>query len=489
MSFHQILLAIRARRLVVSSIFLFIVAAVVAASLLLPRQYTGMASVVIDAKSDPVVGSSGTGYSADLLSSYITTQVDVITSQRVAQRVVKSLKLDENPELREKWRSKTDGEGDISIWLADYLTERKLAVTPAHESNVIDIAVKWPDPKVAAALANAFAQAAIDTNIELKVEPAKQYAGWFERRSRALRADLEVKQKRLSDFQRVSGIIATDEKLDVENARLTELSTQLVDIQGQRQDSQSRQRQLSGDNESLPEVLQSPVIASLKDDLAQAEARRQDIAAHLGKNHPDYQAIESEISNVQDRLALEINKIANSLGSTTQVNIRRESDIRLALEAQKVHVLELKHQHDEAAVLENDVMTTQRDLDAVSQRLAQSSLESETQQTNVVQLTYAVPPIEYSSPKLLLNSALSVFLGATLGIGWAWFREMRDRRIRADSDLSQLVDLPLLGKIDFVSGAPQRSSRKRRRLTRIPISAPSMTFDESISLKHGVPSE
>ena len=116
--------------------------------------------------------------------------------------------------------------------------------SPTHSSNVIDVSVKWSDPTTAAALANAFAQVAIETNIELKVAPAKQYAGWFEEHSRALRADLEAKQKRLSDFQKANGIIATDEKLDVENARLTELSTELVTIQRLRQESESHQREV-----------------------------------------------------------------------------------------------------------------------------------------------------------------------------------------------------------------------------------------------------
>ncbi|MDP9082251.1 MAG: chain length determinant protein EpsF [Pseudomonadota bacterium] len=454
MNFHQVVLALKARWREALIVFLLVATVTLAVDFLLPVQYTATSSVVIDAKTDPVVGGPGMAYSADLLASYITTQVDVIASERVAQRVVKTLNLDQIPDLRAQWVSATQGRGDITVWLADYLIEKKLVVTPAHESDVIEISVKWGDAAMAAALANAFAQAAIDTNIDLKVEPAKQYAGWFERRSRELRTDLEIKRRRLSDFQNATGIVATDEKLDVENARLAELSTELVAIQAQRQDSESRQKQLGGDNQSLPEVLQSPVIASLKDDLSQAEAKRQDVAARLGRNHPDYQAVEAEVVNLRDRIAQETVKIAASLGSTTQVNVRRESDIRAALEAQKRRVLELRHAHDEAAVLDSEIASAQRNLDAVSQRLAQSSLESQNQQTNMVQLTYAVPPFKHSSPKLLFNGVMGIFLAAALAFAWALLREVRDRRVRDDGDLQELVDLPLLGKIGKVARAP-----------------------------------
>jgi chain length determinant protein EpsF len=312
---------------------------------------------------------------------------------------------------------------------------------------VIEISVTWPNAELAAALANAFAQAAIETNIELKVEPAKLYTSWFNSRSRALRDDLVAKQKRLSDFQNSTGLVATDEKLDVENARLTELSTQLVTIQGLRQESQSRQRGVSGNIESLPEVLQSPVIQALKADLSQAEAKQPDIAARLGKNHPDYQAAVAEIANLRQRIARESANIAASLGNTTQVNLRRETDVRQALEAQKNKVLELKHAHDQAAILQSDVNSAQRDLDAVSERLAQSSLESQTSQTNVVQLTTATAPLMPSSPKLMLNALIGFFLGGVFGIGVALFLEALHPRIRLDEDLLNLLGVPILGKI------------------------------------------
>src|SRR3984893_8683635 len=457
MSLNQILVILRARWRVVFGVFGGVLAFVLVLTLFWPKQYTASSSLVVDAKSDPVTGASGGGVvSEQLLASYVNTQSDVIASRRVAQRVVKMLKLDADPALVRKWRSATKGVGDFSVWLADYLIEKKLTVAPVHDSpthasNVIEISVSWRNPELAAALANAFAQVAIETNIELKVQPAKQYTAWFNQRSSALRDDLAVKQKRLSDFQNSTGLVATDEKLDVENARLTELSTQLVTIQGLRQESQSRQKGVGGNIESLPEVLQSPVIQALKADLSQAEAKIPDIAARLGKNHPDYQAAVAEIANLRQRIARESANIAASLGNTTQVNVRREAEVRQALEAQKNKVLELKHAHDQAAILQSDVNSAQRDLDAVSERYAQSSLESQSSLTNVVQLTSASPPLLSSSPRLLLNALIGIFMGGLCGIGVALFLERLHPRVRLDEALLNLLGVPLLGKIGSIT--------------------------------------
>jgi succinoglycan biosynthesis transport protein ExoP len=453
MNFEQVLTILTARRRLVLSIFFGIVAAIMLLTFILPPLYTATASVVIDAKTDPVAGVL---YTDQLLAGYVATQADVISSERVAIRVVKTLKLDEMPSLKKKWKNKTDGVGDIDVWLADYLLDKALTVQTAHESlthpgNVINIAVKWPDRHLAALLANTFSQAAIETNIELKIEPAKQYAHWFEQRSTSLRAILVERQKRLSDFQNANGIIlVSDEKLDVENARLGELSSQLSQIQQVRQESSSRQRQVGVDNESLPEVLQSPLIATLKDNLSAAEARQSDIAGQLGKNHPDYQAAQAEVAGIRARLAQETTKIANSLGSSNQINVRRESDINQALEAQKQRVILLKREHDEAANLESDVAAAQRDLDAVSQRFAQSTLESQAQQTNIVLLSTASEPVDPSSPKVMRNFMISVFLGGVCAIGFALMLEMRKPLVRGDVEDMNALGIPVLGKLAWI---------------------------------------
>ena len=83
----------------------------------------------------------------------------------------------------------------------------------------------------AAALANAFVQAYTDTTLELRVDPARQYSGFFDSRAKAYRDNFEKAQDRLAQFQKEKGLLVTDERLDIETARLAELSSQLVGLQ------------------------------------------------------------------------------------------------------------------------------------------------------------------------------------------------------------------------------------------------------------------
>lgn len=447
MTIKQFLLVLTARWKIAAGILLAMIVLALLITTFQTSLYTASSTVVVDYRTDPVAGVVA---AAQMQTGYIATQVDIIDSERVAQRAVKILKLDQDPAIIEEYKESGGSDGDIMVWLGGHMLSR-LTVTPSRDSSVIEIALTYTDPKTAALFANAYAQAYIDTSIDLKVEPARQYAAWFDERSKALRADLQEKQKKLADYEAETGIISIEgNRLDLENARLSELNSQLTTIQSQHQESASKASAALTGNDSITEVLSNPVIANLKSDLSRAEAKLRDIAQNYGKNHPDYQTTTSEVAGLKERIAVESQKIAASLGNTAQINARREADVRAAIEGQKRRIYDLSQHHDMVSVLQNDVTTAQRNLDAVSQRLAQSSLESQTQQTNITMLTPAIPPIKRSSPRRLLNLLVGLMFGGILALGTVLYLEIRDRRIRDDAELLPLLGVPLLGRIPAV---------------------------------------
>ena len=229
MSLHQFLLILRARYRVALLVLFMALGLALSVSLALPSQYTAQTAVLVDLRTpDPVIGASMPGVVAP---SYMATQVDIIGGERVAQRVVSMLKLDEEPALLEAWNEATQGRGSKAVWLADSL-QKRLDVRPARESNVINISFKGSDPEMTAKIVNAFAQAYLDTHLALKTEPARIYAEWFEQQAKASRANLEAAQARLSNYQQKAGIVTNDERMDYETAKLGAISTQLTEVQG-----------------------------------------------------------------------------------------------------------------------------------------------------------------------------------------------------------------------------------------------------------------
>lgn len=457
MTFQQFLLILRARWLAILLTFVLVVATTIGVSLVLPKKYAASAAVLVDVKTpDPLLGAMLPGMMAP---GYMATQIDIIQSDRVARRVVQMLRIDQNQSARQQWQEETGGKGSIEAYYAELLG-KQLDVRPSRESNVINITYKSAEPEFAATIANAFAQAYIDTNVELRADPAKQYAGWFDARTKGLREQLEAAQTKLSQFQRANGIVNVDERLDVENARLQELSSQLVAMQALRAETNSRQAQ-TGNTDTLPEVLQSSLVQSLKADVARQDAKLKDLSSQYGPNHPQVLRAVAEGQALRAKLEAEIKRVAGGVGTNARVNVQREAEVRAALEAQKKRVLDIKKQRDEIAVLQREVENAQKAYDVTAQRLVQSNLESQTQQTNIVVLNSAVEPIEPSSPKLLLNSLLSILVGAVLGVGIALLLELFNRRIRSAEDVVEALGLPVIGYL--TSGDIRRGARSRNR--------------------------
>jgi chain length determinant protein EpsF len=444
MTLHQFLLILVARRKVALSVLGATMLLALIVSLVLPKEYTATTSLVIDVKSpDPIAGIVLQGMMAP---GYMATQVDIINSDRVASRVVKLLGIERNKDAIEKWEQASGGNGSFVSYYGNLL-QGKLDVRPSRESNVINVNFSASDPQFAAAVANAFAQAYIETSIELRVEPARQYSAWFEERQKGLRINLEAAQAKLSAYQRDKGIVVTDSGvIDDETARLSQLTAQLAAIQAEKADAAGRQK--SGTSELSREVLQNSLIQTIKSDVTRSEAKLAELSSSLGKNHPQVQQLEATIAGQRQQLKEEIARISGGAAVANRFGAAKEDEFKAAIEAQKKRVLQFKSQRDELAVLLNDVDTARRAYEAVGQRMSQTNLEGQSQQTNVLILSPAAEPTKHSRPRILLNMIVSAFLGTLLGIGSALILELGQRRIRSAEDISMAVELPVLIELD-----------------------------------------
>lgn len=452
MSPSQLLIIFKARWRIMLAVFLAVVLTVLAGILLMPKKYTASASVLVDVKSpDPIAGMV---FPAMLAPGYMATQMDLIQSERVARGAVRALRLTENTAMREQWQETTKGVGSFEAWLAGLL-QAGLEVRPSRESSVIAFSYEAVDPNFAAAIANAFVQSYINTTLELRIEPARQYGALFETQAKLARDRLEAAQNRLSAYQQEKGIIATDERLDVESARLNELSSQLVSVQTMSAEASSRKAK---SNSSSQEVLNNPVVSSLKAEMSRQEARLKELNSRLGSAHPQVIEAQASIGELRERIAAEASRVNTSMAINSAVSQQRESQIREALEQQREKVLKMKEQRDEASVLLRDVESAQRTYENINARLSQVAIEGQSTQTNVSIIKQAMPPTQPSSPRIMVNMVLAVLAGGMLAVIVGLLLEIRDRRLRTDFDVTELLELPVLGSI------PSRNKPEPRAL-------------------------
>jgi succinoglycan biosynthesis transport protein ExoP len=464
MTFRQFLRIIRARkRAVLATLVAFLVLAI-ALTLLLPKRYTASASVLVDFKAvDPVLGNY---MPAHAVPGYVATQVDIIQSRAVALKVVNALRLADNAAIRQQYLDDSGGRGRFEDWLADLLL-KKLDVRPSRESSVVEISYSSPDPKFAAAMANAFAQAYIDENLDLKMFPAQKTAIWFDKQMGELRKNLERAQARVLQYQQDKGIVAVDERLDVESARLSELTNELVRSQTAVYDNQSRANQLNEflvqnkNPDSLPEVLASPLINTLKSQLALSEAKLNQLGAQLGRGHPEYQRVEAEVEGLRRKLTEEIKAVYTGITNSARIAQAREAEQRAAVQRQKTRLLELNRGRDEMSVLVKELDNAYRAFEAAGARYTQSTLEGRNDQLNISILSLAAEPAHASFPRFGLNITIGILLGAFIGIAVAVFRETLDRRVRTPQDLVDALQIAVLGVLHDNSEKTSWWARKK----------------------------
>jgi chain length determinant protein EpsF len=444
MNFHQFLLALRGRFWVFLSLLVATVAAAVAVTLLMPKTYEATVALLLDNRDEQSL--SGTLPSGRERLGFMQTQIDIITSQRVARRVAEELKLADSEHVQEAF-VKSKAKGDINDWLGSGLLG-KLKVN-GSQSSVIQLTYSSDDPAFAAAVANAFAKAYMDTTLALRVEPTKQAASWFDDQLKLLRKDFEEAQNKLARFQKEKGIIATDERLDVENQRLAELSTQALVAQNMTYEAQSRSGLARGNTSqaNLPEVLGNPLVQALKTDLLRAESKLQELSTRLGPNHPQYQQQASEVEALRTRVNSEIGRVVAGVQNVTAQNRAREGSLVAALAEQRKRVVEMRDAKNQAFVLTRDVETAQKAYEAALGRHLVNKVESGARQTNVTILNPATEPSDPSKPRRMINILLGFVIGTVLGLGAVFLLELLDRRVRSTTDLEAGLDVPLLGSL------------------------------------------
>ncbi|MDF3012860.1 MAG: chain-length determining protein [Cellvibrio sp.] len=446
-----------ARKWVIIATTLAAILAAVTLNLLTPKSFTAATDLLVDGRGlDPISGQS---QPTRLTGAYLATQADIIRSRNVASKVIETLALAENPAMIKAAKLTGEAKSDQRRMLG--FLAQGLIVTPKRDSSVLTIAFQARNPELAAQLADAFAQAYMYTNLELRIEPAKQTTEWYNHQLTGLRNDLIDRQNALSTYQEEHNIIATSDRLDLESAKLEELSSMLIAVQNERLNSQSRSDQIANTKRGQLETraLDNPQVQKLATDLAQAQSRLTELATQVGENHPQYRQALGEVDTLKRQMNRMLELISGSLQSSVELLKAREDQLKTELARQKDLVLQLSRNRNEINLLKQEADNAQAAYDAALVRAAQSRLESQIAATDVAVLNSALVPSRPTSPKPLMTILLACIAGLMSGIAIALCWEWLDQRIRSVLDLEQGLGLTVLAYIPADMSATHKEAK------------------------------
>lgn len=453
MSFSQVVAVLRARWVIVLSVLGLALAAATLLNLLLPKRYVATTKVMIDVKSpDPIAGMVLPGM---LSPTFLATQEDVIKSGRVVEKVISELRLDQSPEMREAWQKLDEGRTPFNVWLADRLTSSLIA-TPSREANVIKIDYSAETAEGAALFANTFTQAYISVTSDLRSEPAKAFGSSFETLAAQLRKRLLDAQAKLAAYQKEAGLMATDERLDVETDRLAQISSQITSLTAIVEDARAKKQSARKDGTDVSmEGMTNSVISGVRSELIGLQAKLSQLEERYGDSHPQIKETKQQIAELKRRLEGEYSRTSSFLDANGNMAETRLAAAKAALEEQRAKLEALREKRSAAALLTRDVENLQRAYDVVQSRVSQAGMEVQAAATSLAVLEKALPPAEAATPRVFLNTLVALVVGSLLAAVTAILVELLDRRVRTNTDIQEQLGLPLVGVLLKTENAPR----------------------------------
>jgi succinoglycan biosynthesis transport protein ExoP len=459
------------RRWLAAMFFFAVVGVALAFTLLSPPIYSAETVLLIEPDDPEVIDIKqvvGNSFAWD--DDYYTTQHEILRSRSIAGRVVRDLQLQEEPAFVARdlgpvawsldlalapWRwisaRLSDGEpsveGDYESWLVDlYLQD--LWVAPVPSSRLVRLYFQSGDPKLAARTINAHAEAYIDQGLEFRNRASKDARAFLEDKLVELRARVEESDAALNQYARLHGIVSLDDRSNLVMERLVDLNGRLSQAEAERIAREAdalliRRRR----PESLPAVIQSPLVRALKEQLTELEGDYASMSRKFKPGYPRRAELEAQMLETRGRLGREIRSIVDGIESAYLAAQANERELRRRTQEQKDEALRQKDASVEYAILEHDAENSRQLYDSVRQRIKEMGISAELRASNIFVIDRAAPPLEPVWPRTGRNLAFGMLLGLMGGVVFAFLAEFLDQRLRSPEEVERLLRLPSLGAV------------------------------------------
>jgi exopolysaccharide transport family protein len=449
---------------------------------LAPRKFTAQTDMIIDTKRVTFSQSELATENRIVEDASVESEIETTRSERVAGVVAKRLNLASDPEfvgaeesLKQRifslFRSSAPAPEPSSEELLRGVIGQlrgNLNVTRVGRSYIEQIAYTSLDPKKAARIANAFADAYIEDQLEAKFEATHRASIWLEQRIGELRKQASDAFKEVQDFKSQNGIIiGVDGKLasDVEldqlgialakaRAETSQAKAKLDRIQhvlALRPDP-SKEESFDIPDPIVTDALSNPVITKLRQQFLDDQNKESEWSARYGHDHQAARNLRAEMAALQRAIWDEVSRIAESYKSEVQIAKAQEESIEKRMNEVFQQSGSTRQSQVRLRELETAANTYRNIYETFLSRFTQSVQQQSFPSTEARVVTYASAPGGPSSPKKSLTLALATICGLFLGIALAIARERMSRQIHTRAQLETLLGTSCLAVLPAFAG-------------------------------------
>ena len=340
--------------------------------------------------------------------------------------------------------------------IIDILLSR-VDVSTLGRSYVLSVKAESLNPATAAAIANTLAERYLDYQRRDKIESIDRVDKFLLGRVAELREQVSKSDQAVEDYRRSHDLYKSAGS-GVTAQQLNELNTQLTAAQTAKAEAESRlneaQEMRKGglNNESVPEVLRSPLITVLKQQLADSERKAAELSASYGARHPALVNARAEVANIQGRVGAEVAKIVDGLAREARSANARYEALSKNFEGVKKQMGSVNDRSIQLELLERDATVNRNLLEAMLLRAKQSTGAETILQANAKLVSPAAPSSAPSYPPKALIAFLGVAGGMMVGAAIALMREGGDHTFRRAEQIESMTGLPVMAVVPQVSG-------------------------------------
>jgi uncharacterized protein involved in exopolysaccharide biosynthesis len=448
LSIRQITAMLLARRWLIVFITVLVVAMTVAVVMLTPKAWTASTELYVDYKENDPIG--GRAFSAMLDESYMQTQIAMLRSRIVAERVVDKLGLKRSAEFQEAVQAV--GETRAFEAMIKSINE-KTETTSARGSRVVVISHTNKSPEAARDIANAIIEAYVALTQQIATNSARSRSEQYRMQLEQLRGEAEALQEKISAYQRETGIVDQQDTTDIAQRQFNEMASAATQIQARQQAAQARNRiteqmlQSGMRPDELPEISGVLAVADLKSRLNTVNERIENVSSVLGANHPTLRSLIDERNQVQARLTRAARSALDAQRNELATIRMEGSTLQQTIDTQRGKLLENLQHRDQLSAYRRQLASAEQVYNAALQKYDGLLMASNITQPSITALRPAELPSNPSHPVVRRSLMLGLLAGIFASLCLALLLELRQRRIRCDDDVIRGVTLPLLGRV------------------------------------------
>ncbi len=395
---------------------------------------------------------------------FYQTQYQLLEGRALAKKVVDQLQLKNNPvyaaifkdlpaNADEALKQRTE-ESLVGVIV------REVEVTPIRQSSLVDDSFFAPVPKLPARVVNTLAQCFIQQSLDLKFAASQEGADWLQQKMTEARKKLEDSEAKLNEYKKEQNIVTTEDKETLTAQNLEQLNKDLLTAQTARMEAETRFQEVS-QGRPIPQVLNNPLIQTLKGQEARLIAEQSELSQKFGESHPRMIQINNELAATRGKIGAEMSQIVQAIKNEYQMAKAQEENLKAALDAQKQSTQDMSDRSIRYRVLLRDVETNRALYENVLKSFKTVTTNENMPASNIHIVYPATVPEAPFYPRKNRIMLIASFLGVVCGIALALGLEHLDTTLKTPEEVEGWLEIPNLAMIPHLevsAGNPVQES-------------------------------